>query len=93
VSYQVILDDLVLGDMADLHPAARRRLLQKLEALAEDPRPAAAQALTGELRGYWRLRVGDYRASYTIDEKRQVIHVWNAGHRSRFYDRARRRRR
>ncbi len=93
MSYQVILDDLVLEDLADLHPAVRRRLLKRLEALAEDPRPATAQALTGELRGYWRLRVGDYRASYTIDEKRRVVHVWSAGHRSRFYDRARRRRR
>jgi mRNA interferase RelE/StbE len=93
LSYEVILDNLVLEDLADLHPAVRRRLVKRFEALAEEPRPTAAQALTGDLRGYWRLRVGDYRASYTIDDEHQVVHVWNVGHRSRFYDRTRRRRR
>jgi len=68
VSYQVILDDLALDDLADLPADVRRRLWRKLEALADNPRPAAATALTGELRGYWRLRAGDYRASYTIDD-------------------------
>ncbi|MBM3474273.1 MAG: type II toxin-antitoxin system RelE/ParE family toxin [Armatimonadetes bacterium] len=68
MSYQVILDDLALDDLADLPADVRRRLWRKLEALADNPRPAAATALTGELRGYWRLRAGDYRASYTIDD-------------------------
>jgi len=91
VSYRLVFDDQVAEDLADLPRAVRRRLVQKLEALAEDPRPAAAQALTGKLRGYWRLRVGDYRVSYSIDEKNRRVHVWNAGHRRRFYDRIRRR--
>ena len=92
MSYEVILDDLALDDLAKLPADVRRRLWRKLEALAEDPRPAAATALTGELRGYWRLRVGDYRASYSINDKRRVVYVWNAGHRSRFYERITRKR-
>ena len=93
MSYRVILDDLALEDLDDLPAGTRRRMLRRLEALADDPRPGAAHALTRELRGLWRLRVGDYRASYTIDEETQTVHVWNAGHRSRFYDRASRKRR
>jgi mRNA interferase RelE/StbE len=92
VKYQVILDDLALDDLADPPSDVRRRLWRKLEALAENPRPSAATALTGELRGFWRLRVGDYRASYSINEKSGVVRVWNAGHRSRFYERITRRR-
>jgi mRNA interferase RelE/StbE len=93
VSYKLVFDDQLAEDLADLPAGIRRRLLLKLGALAEDPRPASAQALKGNLRGFWRLRVGDYRASYSIDEKNRTVHVWNAGHRNRFYDRARRKRR
>jgi len=93
VSYKLVFDDQVARDLADLPAAVRRRLLQKLEALAEEPRPASAEALTGNLRGYWPLRVGDYRVSCSINEKNRTVHVWNAGHRNRFYDRARRKRR
>jgi mRNA interferase RelE/StbE len=93
VSYRLVFEDQVAEDLAGLPRAVRRRLVSKLAALAEDPRPPAAEPLTGNLRGYWRLRVGDYRASYSIDQKNQAVHVWNAGHRSRFYDRARRKRR
>ena len=93
MSHKLVFDDQLAEDLASLPAGIRRGLLRKLEALDEEPRPAAAEALTGNLRGYWRLRVGDYRASYSINEKSQTVHVWNAGHRNRFYDRARRKRR
>jgi mRNA interferase RelE/StbE len=92
VSDKLVFDDQVAEDLAGLPAAIRRGLWRKLEALAEEPRPASAEALTGNLRGYWRLRLGDHRASYSINEKSQTVHVWNAGHRNRFYDRARRKR-
>jgi len=93
VSYRLVFDDPLEEDLAALPRPARDRLLAKLAALAEDPRPGSAKPMTGELRGYWSLRVGNYRATYTIDDARRVVHVWNAGHRSRFYEQVRRRRR
>jgi mRNA-degrading endonuclease RelE of RelBE toxin-antitoxin system len=66
-------------------------VLRRLALLAENPRPANAQRLTGALRGGLRLRVGDYRAGLEIDDRAHVVMVWLIGHRSRFYDEALRR--
>jgi mRNA interferase RelE/StbE len=93
VKYRLAFEGEVAEDLADLPAAVRRRLVQKLEALADDPRPASAEPLTGNLRGFWRLRVGDYRASYSVHDEKRTVHVWNAGHRSRFYDRTGRKQR
>ena len=92
MSYRLIFDDPVTEDLADLPKAVRERIVAKLATLADDPRPGSARPLTGELRGEWRLRIGDYRVAYSIDDERRTVHVWNVGHRSRFYERARRRR-
>jgi mRNA interferase RelE/StbE len=93
VSYRLVFDDALEEDLSGLPRVVQDRLLAKLAALAGEPRPGFAKAMTGELRGYWSLRVGDYRAAYTIDDHERAVHVWNAGHRSRFYERLLRRRR
>lgn len=93
MKYRLVFDDALEQDLRDLPRSVRERLVVGLAALADDPRPAAAKPMVGELRGYWSLRVGAYRASYTVDDQNRTVHVWNAGHRSRFYERVRRRRR
>lgn len=93
MTYRVVFEEQVAEDLSALPVSVRRSLVQKLEALTEDPRPAAAMALTGNLKGFWRLRVGDYRAAYTIDQKTCTVQVRNVGHRKRFYDQMRRKKR
>jgi len=44
----------------------RRRIVRRIQALAATPRPVGAEKLTGEEK--YRLRQGDYRMLYTIDE-------------------------
>jgi len=79
-------------ELADLTPATRQRVLARIRGLAESPRPASAERLTGTLHGSLRLRVGDYRISYEIDDQTRTVVVWAIGHRSRFYGDAGRRR-
>ena len=43
------------------------RVLQKIEALSENPRPSGVTKLKGQ-KNLWRLRVGDYRVVYGIDD-------------------------
>jgi mRNA interferase RelE/StbE len=50
-----------------LDKPVRRRIGEAVDALAADPRPAAAKMITGA-HGVLRIRVGDYRVLYTIDE-------------------------
>nr|WP_281168364.1 type II toxin-antitoxin system RelE/ParE family toxin [Agrococcus lahaulensis] len=54
-----------------------------LELLAEDPRPPAARKLTG--RPEWRVRSGDYRVVYAIEDDRLLVVVVTLGRRDVLY--------
>lgn len=66
-----------------LPPEAKRRIQAVIDLLAEDPRPPAATRLVA--RPEWRVRTGDYRVLYRIDDGVLVVVVVDAGHRREIY--------
>jgi mRNA interferase RelE/StbE len=62
------------------------RIKAATEALQDDPRPPGAKMLTGS-HGLWRIRIGDYRIVYTVDDQQRLIRVAAAGHRRDVYTR------
>jgi mRNA interferase RelE/StbE len=94
VSYEVHLDDAAVRDLEKLPHDLRASLFARIEALADNPRPAGTKALTGELSGSYRLKVRRaYRIGFDVDDRARVVTAWGAGHRDKFYERALRRRR
>ena len=63
--------------------ADRRRIIQRIESLAENPRPPDALKLSGLER--YRIRQGRYRILYTIEDSALVIHVIKIGDRKHVY--------
>jgi mRNA interferase RelE/StbE len=61
------------------------RLIAKMEALIENPRPAGCKKLQG-FRDLWRIRVGDYRIVYAIDDDAKRLDIMRIAHRSEVYD-------
>ena len=61
-----------------------RRIVQAIDSLEDDPRPAGAVALHGG-DGVLRIRVGDYRILYTVDDKVLTVLVVTIGHRREVY--------
>jgi len=61
-----------------------RRIDQALLSLAADPRPAAARKLVASEEG-WRLRVGDYRILYDINDAERAVTVGRILHRREAY--------
>lgn len=61
----------------------RRRIVRRIEALAENPRPPGCQKLSGYDR--YRLRQGDYRILYEIRDRDVVVVVIKIGHRRDVY--------
>ena len=61
-----------------------QRVLQKIEALSENPRPAGVTKLKGQ-KNVWRLRVGDYRVVYAIDDTAKAVDVSIVRHRRDVY--------
>ncbi len=59
------------------------RIVAAIERLADDPRPPGHRQLTGH-PGF-RVRVGDWRVIYTVDESARVVIVQGVGHRREIY--------
>jgi mRNA interferase RelE/StbE len=62
------------------------RIALRLEDLTSNPRPPGCRKLKGGEKE-WRIRVGDYRVVYTIDDARLVVEVTRIRHRSEVYQR------
>ena len=82
--YRVFLERAAEKDLKDLPSRLHNRIIIKLEALAKNPRPAGCRKLTGSDND-WRIRVGDYRFVYEIDDNAEVVRVNRVRHRREVY--------
>jgi mRNA interferase RelE/StbE len=86
--WRVEFDRDAARDLRKLDVQAQRLILRYLReriATAEDPR-RFGRALTRDLKGLWRYRVGDYRIVAAIEDDRFVVLVVTVGHRREVYD-------
>ncbi|PZU46658.1 MAG: plasmid stabilization protein [Microbacterium sp.] len=85
MSYSVTILPSAARSIRKLPPEAKRRIQAVIELLADDPRPPAAKKLTA--RPEWRVRTGDYRVLYRIEDSVLTVVVVHAGHRRNVYER------
>lgn len=71
-------------DLRKLDPAMQRRVLRAVEELARKPRPSGCRKLQGGEEAY-RIRLGDYRVIYTVDDGVKVVAVERVRHRREVY--------
>ena len=84
MAYTVLLRPSAERDRRSLPPDIRRRITDALLSLESDPRPPGAVMLTGQ-RNRWRVRVGDYRLIYQIDDAPFQLLVVRIAHRREVY--------
>ena len=84
MSYRIVVSPAAARQLRKLDPPARRRVQAAVELLAQDPRPGGARKLVGG-EGEWRVRTGDYRIVYEIDDGVLVVLVLAVGHRRDIY--------
>jgi mRNA interferase RelE/StbE len=85
--WRVEFDGAAARDLRKLGIEAERRILKFLReriAGAKDPR-AIGHALTGDHKGLWRYRVGDYRIVAAIEDDKFIVLVVTVGHRREVY--------
>lgn len=73
------------NDLKGLDVAVAQRIVDKIRWLAENCESILHEPLSGSLRGYFKLRVGDYRVLYTYDRSQKLIIVHIIDHRRRVY--------
>lgn len=81
--YSVFILRRAQKELAHLPGVAYEQVRDAIRALGQNPRPPGCLKLTG--RDGWRIRVGDYRVIYEIDDKRGIVTVLHIGHRRDVY--------
>ena len=82
--YEVHLERAAENDLRRLSATAFHRIIPHIRALAENPRPSNCRKLTGS-KDDWRIRIGDYRVLYEIDEKAKAVKIMRVRHRREVY--------
>ncbi len=85
MSYRVELETRALREFKDLPSAVQRLLAEVLNDLQTLPRPPGAKKLSG--KEGWRVRKGDYRVLYMVDDRVKLVRVYRIGNRRDFYRR------
>lgn len=78
--YRIVIKRSAERDLRRLPRPLFLRINQAILALANDPRPTGTRKLKGALEG-WRLRVGDFRILFQVDDSVRVVTIVRVQHR------------
>ncbi len=81
--YRLIVKQSVSKDLKKIPQKDAKRIVMAIQSLAENPRPPQSKKLSGQER--YRLRQGNYRILYTIEDDELVICVVKVGNRQDVY--------
>ena len=89
--HRIVISNYARKDLRSIsHRPTLRRLTDAIAALAHDPQPPGARKLGG-IEAVWRVRVGDWRICYTVEEGQLIVLVLIVARRGNVYERLRRR--
>ena len=82
-SYSLFLKRSAAKELEAVAAKDRRRIVDRIQALGAEPRPPGVEKLSGAEK--YRVRQGDYRVLYTVDEAAHIVVVVKIGHRRDIY--------
>lgn len=85
MNYQVLLSARARRDLRALDKSIAQRIKSKLIKLEQNPRPHGSKKLAFHMGAELRIRVGDWRVLYTVDDKTREIRIYRFRHRSEAY--------
>jgi mRNA interferase RelE/StbE len=84
-AYSVALRLRARREIRNLDRQTLARISKAIDSLSEDPRPTGCLKVKAT-EGFWRIRVGDWRIGYEIDDQAREITIITVGHRREFYE-------
>ena len=84
MTYEVLIFRRAQKKLADIPLRDFGRVKGSIDALSDNPRPQGCLKLTG--RPGWRIRVGDYRVIYEVDDPNRTVTVVDVGNRKEIYN-------
>ncbi len=83
--YTISIKPSALKELSKLPKATVKKAEKAISALAENPRPDGVKKLKGSEEDLYRIRVGDYRIIYSIEEEIKIVDILKIGHRKDIY--------
>jgi len=83
LTYALVIERRAQRSLSRIAAQDQERIAVAIRGLADEPRPHGVNKLSG--RNAWRIRVGDYRVLYEIQDDRLLILVVDIGHRREIY--------
>lgn len=84
MSYAIVISKSVQKQIDNLPNDVALRVIEKMQNLASEPRPDGIVKLKGSDNEY-RIRIGDYRVRYEIDDESQLVQILQCKHRKDVY--------
>ena len=85
VKYALVIKQSAQKELDTLDDALFVRIDRKILALADNPRPTGCKKLRG-YKDQWRIRVGDWRVLYIVDDAARLVSITRIAHRREVYE-------
>jgi len=82
-SYKIEIKKSAAKEIENLPSMILKRVISHIQELSDDPRPSGCKKLSGDEK--YRLRVGDYRILYEIEDDIVTVYVVKVAHRKELY--------
>jgi mRNA interferase RelE/StbE len=83
-NYKIEIKKSASKEIAKLPKTVLKRVLNKIQLLSLEPRPSGCKKLSADEK--YRVRIGDYKILYSIEDDKLVIYIVKVGHRKNIYD-------
>jgi mRNA interferase RelE/StbE len=85
VSYKVIFKKSAAKELAELPIIEIPKVRSAIEKLSDNPRPEGVKKLKGSSDPLWRIRIGNYRVIYAVDDVIRIVEIRAVGDRKEIY--------
>lgn len=83
--YSIVFKKSAEKEIVKLPSLAVKRISAAIDSLAINPRPAGSKKLEGQKESLWRIRIGEYRVIYLIEDIIKIVEIRRVGHRKDIY--------
>ena len=82
-SYKIEIKKSAAKELSRLQKKDLTKIVDKIQLLSDNPRPEGCKKLTGDEK--YRIRIGNYRVLYSIEDDILIVYVVKVGHRKEIY--------
>ena len=85
MKYKVVYDKAASKEISKLPKKDVMAIIDKIDTLEDNPRPNGCKKLKGIFEDLWRIRIGNYRVIYSIEDEIRIVEVRRISHRKDIY--------